>query len=146
MRGADRRPYETRRQVRVELTARSPNGSDVFTADEMFGGLLALLVQVITEEAAAPFAIISGRETQSSDYEGISMELMEVRTTNDPVNRTVAVGCATLYPLSIWLVFSCHVAALRQLLLDVEMHHATKHIGSRGQLNPIYLQTGRHAM
>lgn len=38
-----------------------------------------LFVQVITEEAAVPFAIITGQETENSDYKGISLDLIKVR-------------------------------------------------------------------
>ena len=37
------------------------------------------MAQVVTEEAAIPFAIITGRETESSDYKGITKDVMKVR-------------------------------------------------------------------
>lgn len=40
--------------------------------------LLGPLGQVVTEEAAVPFAIITGRETENGDYKGISLDLVKV--------------------------------------------------------------------
>lgn len=36
------------------------------------------IVQVITEEAAIPFAMITGRELESTDYKGVALELLKV--------------------------------------------------------------------
>ena len=47
-----------------------------FAAENIPRGLLA---QVVTEEAAVPFALVTGRETENSDYKGISLDLMQVR-------------------------------------------------------------------
>lgn len=42
--------------------------------------LVGLLAQVVTEEASTPFAIVTGRETEYGDYEGIAMDILQVRT------------------------------------------------------------------
>lgn len=53
-----------------------------------------VLSQVVTEQASAPFAIVTGRETTSSDYEGISMDLMKVgRDAKSPGVRSVGYPC-----------------------------------------------------
>lgn len=43
--------------------------------------LLTITVQVVTEEAAIPFAVVTGREEQYNDYEGIAMYLLQVGRT-----------------------------------------------------------------
>ena len=53
-----------------------PNDMVHFAAENIPRGLLA---QVVTEEAAVPFALVTGRETENSDYKGISLDLMQVR-------------------------------------------------------------------
>eukprot|EP00752_Nemacystus_decipiens_P004321 g3946.t1 len=53
-----------------------PAGSDVYPFDRPT--LSRQHFEVITEEAAIPFALITGTENQTQDYEGIAMDLLEV--------------------------------------------------------------------
>eukprot|EP00903_Cladosiphon_okamuranus_P014086 g13093.t1 len=53
-----------------------PAGSDVYPFDRPT--LNRQHIEVVTEEAAVPFAIITGRENETRDYEGIAMDLLQV--------------------------------------------------------------------
>ncbi|CAM9936795.1 unnamed protein product, partial [Ectocarpus sp. 12 AP-2014] len=53
-----------------------PAGSDVYPFDRPT--LSRQHFKVITEEAAVPFAVITGRENQTGDYTGIALDLLEV--------------------------------------------------------------------
>lgn len=76
------------------------------------------MAQVLTEEAAVPFATISGRETTTSDYKGIAMDLMQVgmfvraRQVNYSLFRNIASKMHSppppiKIPSAVWAVGLC---------------------------------------
>eukprot|EP00904_Undaria_pinnatifida_P014241 jgi/Undpi1/9948/HiC_scaffold_28.g12402.m1 len=57
--------------------------------------------EVIAEEAAVPFSIITGRETENSDYKGIALDLMQELSDRLGFTYNIAVANSSVSPDSV---------------------------------------------
>eukprot|EP00904_Undaria_pinnatifida_P014240 jgi/Undpi1/9947/HiC_scaffold_28.g12401.m1 len=73
-----------------------PSGGETYPFDRPT--LSGRHFEVVTEEESAPFAIVSGRETTSSDYGGISMDLMKALSNRLGFTYNVSVANSTMSP------------------------------------------------